>query len=174
MRWMYIVLIVLLLSYTLISPLVGGQLIGAEPAKKGPTIITSDSLIIYKKENKALFKGSVVARKDEITISADSMLVYYDETGSRIKRIEAEGNVKVVKDSKTIISERAVYLGDEDSITFTGDPIAMDGRNMVKGDKIIYYISEDRSVITQSKVFLKEESTLSGQTREDAGSKKSY
>jgi len=122
--------------------------------QKAPTVITSESLTINKKENTALFKGSVVAKKEDMTVFADTMLVYYDETGSRIKRLEADGNVKVIKGEKTIISQKAVYIAEDESITFTGDPVAMDGKNMIKGDKIVYYISEDRSVISNSKVFL--------------------
>jgi len=128
-------------------------------SQKAPTVITSESLTINKKENRAFFKGSVVAKREDMTVYADTMLVYYDETGSRIKRLEADGNVKVIKGEKTIISQKAVYIAEDDSIIFTGDPVAMDGKNMIKGDKIIYYISEDRSVISNSKVFLKEEST---------------
>lgn len=124
--------------------------------EKKPIIITSDSLTINKKNNQALFSGRVVARKDDLTIFADTMLVFYDETGSKIERIEATGNIKVLKDSKTILSEKAIYIAAEDSITFTGEPVAMDGKNLIKGDKIVYYISEDRSVISNSKVFLKE------------------
>ncbi len=127
--------------------------------QKAPTVITSESLTINKKENRAFFKGSVVAKREDMIVFADTMLVYYDETGSKIKRLEADGNVKVIKGEKTIISQKAVYIAEDDSITFTGDPVAMDGKNMIKGDKIIYYISEDRSVISNSKVFLKEGST---------------
>ncbi len=124
-----------------------------------PIIITSETLTINKKENQAFFKGSVVAKKDNVTIFSDNMLVNYDETGTKIKTIEASGNVKVLKDTRTILADRAVYIAEEDSITFTGEPVAMDGKNMIKGDKIIYYISEDRSVVSNSKVFLKNEST---------------
>lgn len=124
--------------------------------EKKPIIITSDSLTINKKNNQALFSGRVVAKKDDLTIFADTMLVFYDESGSKVEKIEATGNIKVLKDTKTILSEKAVYIAAEDSITFTGEPIAIDGKNMIKGDKIIYYISEDCSVISNSKVFLKE------------------
>jgi len=152
-------LLVLTISILVLSdkPLQAQQKVSE--SQKAPTVITSESLTINKKENRAFFKGSVVAKREDMTVYADTMLVYYDETGSRIKRLEADGNVKVIKGEKTIISQKAVYIAEDDSITFTGDPVAMDGKNMIKGDKIIYYISEDRSVISNSKVFLKEEST---------------
>jgi lipopolysaccharide export system protein LptA len=152
-------LLVLTISILVLSdkPLQAKQKVSE--SQKAPTVITSESLTINKKENRAFFKGSVVAKREDMIVFADTMLVYYDETGSRIKRLEADGNVKVIKGEKTIISQKAVYIAEDDSITFTGDPVAMDGKNMIKGDKIIYYISEDRSVISNSKVFLKEEST---------------
>lgn len=124
--------------------------------EKKPIIITSESLTINKKENQALFSGRVIAKKEELTIHADSMLVYYDETGSKVKKIEATGNIKVIKGTRTILSEKAIYSAEEDRIIFTGEPVAIDGKNMIKGDKIIYYISEDRSVVSNSKVFIKE------------------
>jgi lipopolysaccharide export system protein LptA len=152
-------LLVLTISILVLSdkPLQAQQKVSE--SQKAPTVITSESLTINKKENRAFFKGSVVAKREDMIVFADTMLVYYDETGSRIKRLEADGNVKVIRGEKTIISQKAVYIAEDDSITFTGDPVAMDGKNMIKGDKIIYYISEDRSVISNSKVFLKEEST---------------
>ncbi|MCX7793236.1 MAG: lipopolysaccharide transport periplasmic protein LptA [Thermodesulfovibrionales bacterium] len=124
--------------------------------EKKSIVITSESLTINKKENQAIFSGRVIAKKDELTIFADTMIVYYDNTGTKVEIIEATGNIKVLKGTRTILSEKAVYKAEEDSITFTGEPVAMDGKNIIKGDKIIYYISEDRSVVSNSKVFLKE------------------
>lgn len=130
-----------------------------ETEVKKAITITSQSLTINKKENRAHFYGNVIAKKDNMTVFADSMLVYYDETGTRIEKIEAEGNVKVIKDTRTIISEKATYVAADDSITFVGEPVAVDGKNIIKGDKIIYYISEDRSVVSNSRVYLKENHT---------------
>lgn len=126
-----------------------------KPRTKGPITVTSTSLTADNKAGTALFEGSVIAKTTEMTIYADRMLVYYSENGGEVTKIDAMGNVKVLKETKVITSEKAVYLAEEDKVVFTGDPRAVDGENMVTGSKITFFINEDRSLVENSKVFLK-------------------
>ncbi len=125
--------------------------------ERSEIVITSESLSINNKNHTALFKGSVRAVKNDIIIYADSMLVYYDESGSKVQKIDAKGNIKIIRGNQTITSESAVYTSMDERIEFTGNPVATDGKHIIYGDKIEYYISEDRSVVTKSRVFTLEE-----------------
>lgn len=123
-----------------------------------PLIITSDTLTADNKSKTALFEGSVVAKKGDMMMFADKMLVYYtdDKGQSNVKKIEADGNVKVIRSDKVIMSKSAVYHADsEEYIIFTGEPRAMDGDNIVTGTKMTYFLKDERSVVEKSKVFLK-------------------
>lgn len=145
----------------------------AEDKKQAePTVITSKTLITDDNAKTALFEGTVIAKKGEITLYADKMLVHYSEqkAGSktkqkdaegdvRIKQIDAEGNVRLVKGERVITSAFAVYFVDpEERMVFTGEPKATDSENIVAGSKMTYFIKSERSVVDNSKVFLKDRS----------------
>lgn len=121
---------------------------------KGPVIIKSDRLTADNKNNTALFEGSVVANTPDIIMYSDRMLVYYEQKRGNIKKIESEGNVKVIKDNKVIISQKAVYYADGEKVVFTGNPQAIEGDNVVKGEVMTYFIDEDRYYVERGKVFL--------------------
>jgi lipopolysaccharide export system protein LptA len=61
---------------------------------------------------------------------------------------------KLLKDTRIISSQKAIYYTDEDKVIFTGEPRAVDGENVVTGTKMKFFIKEDRSYVENSKVFL--------------------
>lgn len=122
-----------------------------------PTVITSQSLSADNKAKTALFEGSVVARKGDMTFTGDRMLVYYsDEKGSgAVTKIEAEGNVKLVKGERVITARSATYFTvPEEKMIFTGDPRVSDGENLITGTRMTYFLKDERSFVENSKVFL--------------------
>ena len=122
---------------------------------KGPIHITSETLTADNKAHTALFEKNVVAKTTDLTIYSDKMLVYYLEDGGTVTKIEATGNVKVLRESRIITSKAAVYYAEEEKVVFTGDPRAMDGDNVVSGTKIIYLMDNDRFQVENSKVILR-------------------
>jgi len=54
-----------------------------------------------------------------------------------------------------ITADKAVYYADEAKVVFSGNPRAMDGENVVTGSVMTYFIDEDRSIVENSKVYLK-------------------
>src|SRR5574340_1812521 len=144
----------LLISILLLLPV----LTAAEDQKarvKGPINITSETLTADNKAHTALFEKNVVARTTDLTIHSDKMLVFYKEDSGTVTKIEATGNVKVLKEARIITSKSAVYYADEDKVVFTGEPRAMDGENVVSGTKIIYLMGSDRFQVENSRVILK-------------------
>jgi lipopolysaccharide export system protein LptA len=123
---------------------------------KGPIVITSDMFSADNKANTAVFEGNVAAQTGDMTLHSDKMTVRYSEEG-RVEEIEAEGKVRLVKGTRVITSGRAVYEEEGRKITFTEDPRAVEGENVITGSKMIYLIEEDRSIVEDSKVFLKQE-----------------
>ena len=131
---------------------------GAEDQKaaiKGPITITSETLTADNKAHTALFENKVVAKTTDLTIYSDKMLVFYNETGGEVTKIEATGNVKVLKETRIITSNEATYFAGEEKVVFTGEPRAMDGDNVVSGSKIVYFTGTDRFWVENSKVVLK-------------------
>ncbi len=88
---------------------------------------------------------------------ADKMLVYYSEEkgSSNVKKIEAEGNVKLVRGNRIVTSKYATYYSEpEEYAVFTGEPRASEGENVVTGTKITYFMKDDHSIVENSKVFI--------------------
>jgi len=126
---------------------------------KGTLIITSEMLTADNNAHTALFERSVVARTTDRTLYADRMLVTYDPDTGDITEVEAEGGVKFIKatskGTRVVTSEKANYYADEDKVIFTGEPRATDGENVSIGDKITYFVKEDRYLVENSKAFVK-------------------
>ena len=122
---------------------------------KGPIVVTSETLTADNKAHTALFEKNVVAKTTDMTIYADKMLVFYREAGGEVTKIEATGNVRLLKGTRVITSRNATYHADEEKVVFTGEPRAVDGENVVTGSVMTYFITDDRSYVEKSKVFLK-------------------
>jgi lipopolysaccharide export system protein LptA len=118
-------------------------------------IITSQSLITDNKNSTALFEGSVVAIADSVTIYSDRMKVSYSSADKKISEIHASGNVRAHNNEKAIFSQEATYSADEGKIIFTGSPKVVDGDNVITGEKILYFIKDDKAVVEESRVILK-------------------
>lgn len=123
---------------------------------KGPVVITSSTLSADSNSNTAVFEGSVVAKTDNLTLQSDKMTVYYTSKGD-IERIDCEGNIKLAKGDRTLTSQKATYTAKDSRITFTGEPMAVEGQNIITGSKIIYLIDQDRSIVHDSKVYIDQE-----------------
>jgi len=128
---------------------------------KEPTVITSSSLTADNNAKTALFTGHVVAKKGDRTFYADRMLVHYIESAdgetSNIDRIEADGNVKLVRIDRVITSDKMIYYaGADERAVFTGSPRATEGKNVLTGTIMTYYMKDDRSVVENSKMFIVE------------------
>ena len=132
---------------------------------KGPIIITSATLSSDSKAHTALFEGAVVARTEEMTLYSDRMLVYYAEQTGNVTKIDADGNVKLIK-KDLVVTSKTVYFAEEDKAIFTGEPKAVEKGNIVTGTKMTYLMKEERSFVENSRVLLENKK---GQGSAEAG-----
>lgn len=119
-------------------------------------VITAASLVADRNAGSALFEGSVVAESGQMTLYSERMKVYYDALAGVITRIEADGGVKLAKGGQVVVSERAVYQAKGQTMTFTGNPKAMEAGNIVTGTKIVYLLDEERYIVEGSRVILEQ------------------
>jgi lipopolysaccharide export system protein LptA len=128
---------------------------------KEPIEIVSDRMDAYNEKKMVIFSGNAVATQGDKEIKADKLLIYYkkeagkkDKTGVKamegtgdLEKIEAKGNVIVTQKARVATGEEAVYFQDSGQIIMTGNPILRDGKNTIKGDKVIVFVNEDRGVV---------------------------
>ncbi len=112
--------------------------------QRQPIDIISDQVETYTKENRVIFKGSVIARQRDIAIYADSIEAIMVNEGKGIERVIASGNVKVQQGPRVANCQRAVFHNPEQKVFLTGDPKVWEGENMVSGEEIIFDITQNR------------------------------
>jgi lipopolysaccharide export system protein LptA len=108
--------------------------------------INADTMEYDNRSNRAIFKGNVVARQDDIVMFANAMHVYYSEGGG-LSRVDAEGNVRVVQGDRIATGSSIVFNNANQTIVATGDPRVWQGDNVVHGKKITVYLKEERTVV---------------------------
>lgn len=150
---------------------------GGQSGKKSANLslkavnITSDRFEVMPNADKAVWSGSVVAVRDDITIQCDLLTAEFGEH-HKIRTIVCEGHVHMEqkseadpKSGKKAVNreawgEKAVFDNMTSLVTITGDPSAKEGNNTIRGEKVLVYVAEERIVVEKPKmVFDTDEAT---------------
>ena len=116
---------------------------------KDPVDITADKLDFDQKKHVAVFSGNVVARQAETTLEADLLRVVF-AAGSKqdLREIIATGKKVTVKlQGKKAVCRKMHYFTDGRKIVLTGNPSIDDGKNVISGEEITFFIDDERSVV---------------------------
>jgi lipopolysaccharide export system protein LptA len=113
-----------------------------------PLTVDADRMERYGKESLVVFTGNVVARQNNAVQYADRMEVYLDEKGDRVLRAISTGAVRIItRDCRTGTARRAEYDDLEQRVVLIGNARVWQDDNVVSGDTITIYLSEDRSIV---------------------------
>jgi lipopolysaccharide export system protein LptA len=131
-------------------------------AEATPIVIKSKAMEMNNKLKSVTFAGDVNAKKDGFIIDCDRMVAYYEtmpdqqkenEETTKIDKIVATGNVIVNRaEGGVATAEKATYFQKDERIILTGNPIAKRGGDVVKGERIIIFLKEDRISVEDSTV----------------------
>jgi lipopolysaccharide export system protein LptA len=132
---------------------------GAEPPLKlgkgfgfkagdAPIDITSDT--VEADQKKVTFKGNVIAKQGDVTLYTNSLIVLYDQATKKIKEIRGIGNVKIVQLDRRVTSHQVTFDQDENKVVLEGDVVIREGENIVRGERVVYYINEEKAVVEGS------------------------
>ena len=124
---------------------------GFSTTSRAPIDITSDTVEASQKENMVTFKGNVVAKQEDITLYASMIVVYYNPDTKKLKEIMAIGNVKIVQLDRRATGQKAIFQQDENKVILDGEAVLREGENVIRGERIIYYVGEERSVVEGGK-----------------------
>ena len=156
----------LIRSFALIAVLFGA----ASPAfaqlsaKGGGIMIDSDKLEVFDARNEAIFTGRVDATQDDARLRADKLNVIFDKADSTddasvaqpgaswgdVKNIVATGNVFYVTPKQVAKADKAVYDVIKDQVTMSGNVVVTQGKNVIRGDKLVVKISTGRALFDAS------------------------
>lgn len=122
------------------------QMVGEFKGDRGPIHINSQQLEADFQTKIITFIGDVVAKQKEFTLYADRLLLFIGGEMKDIKKIVAQGNVRLVQDNRQATCQEAIYYHREGTVVLQGEPVVREGDNWVSGKRIIYYIDEQKSV----------------------------
>jgi len=113
-----------------------------------PINVKADELKADNKGKTAVFTGRVVARQEDVTIYSDKMIIYYGEKDDQVDKIEAIGSVRILQTNRVGTGGHGLYESKEGKITLSINPKVTQDKDSVTGKVIVYYLDEDRSVVT--------------------------
>lgn len=147
----------------------------ARSDRSQPVTVDADRMERFGKESLVIFTGNVVARQANSVQYADRMEVYLDEKGDRILRTVSTGGVRIITgDCRTGTARRAEYSDLEQRVTLIGNARVWQEDNVVSGETITIFLSQDRSIVQGGKqervkaVFYPRDENRDGQPRKTA------
>jgi lipopolysaccharide export system protein LptA len=120
-------------------------------ASNAPIDILSDTVEANQKQNTVTFKGNVIAKQEDITLYANTLVVTYDPDTKKLKGIMAVGNVKIVQLDRRATSQKATFHQDESKVILDGEAVVREGENVIRGERVTFYVDEERSVVEGGK-----------------------
>lgn len=109
-----------------------------------PIEITSDSLEVLQKENKAIFRGNVIAVQGQIRLNSDVMVVHYKQQGADKHATPTPVPTPTptpAPDSKTANSSVPSEMGAITLIEVEGNVLMATPEESAKGDKGDYTVA---------------------------------
>ncbi len=135
----------------------------AETDQAGPIHIEADRMEADQQRDLVVFTGNVEANQADIAIFADEMVVNYltsekqktndnsdKKLSQRIDKIDARGNVKIVKGDWIATGDSMEYYSSAQKVKLTGNAKAWQDSNVVTGENIILFLEEGRSIVEKS------------------------
>lgn len=108
---------------------------GMRADTSAPVEVAADNLSVNQGDGSAVFTGNVVIGQGDMRLSADSVTVVYAQGGqSRIRSLEASGNVTLVSGPDAAEAQAATYDVETGNVTLTGDVVLTQGQNVLTGD----------------------------------------
>jgi len=118
---------------------------------RSPIEITSDSVEGDQKQNRVTFKGNVVAKQEEATLYANTVVVHYDSEMKKMKEIIATGNVRITQLDRRATGQKVTFYQIENKIVLEGDAVIREGDNVLRGERVVYLVDEERSLVEGGK-----------------------
>lgn len=145
----------------LVVTLACGLVAAGENATVGNTEITAKTLSFDYKRYVALFEGDVVVVDPQLRMEADRLSVIF-EGSNQVKSVTASGNVRLRHEDKTATCERAIYLAQAGEVTLMNSAVLSRGDDRVMGEKIVFWMHEDRMSVTPGRLIIGPQSNAGG------------
>lgn len=107
---------------------------------RAPLDITADASEVINSQCLSSWSGAVEALQGRTRLRADQVRIYNVKRGDGCganDRLEATGQVYFVTPERTVRADSAVYQFASETITLTGGVIVVQGKSVVRGDRMV-------------------------------------
>jgi lipopolysaccharide export system protein LptA len=125
----------------------------------GPIHIDAKQLEFDSRTDVATFRGDVVTTQDDVVMhSAVLRVVFVPSEGigdlEQLQTVVAEGDVRITQGNRVARGERAEFDDAARTLVLSGKAVLVEGSNEIRGERVIVYLDEERSVVegTNSRV----------------------
>jgi lipopolysaccharide export system protein LptA len=135
-----------------------------------PVHIEAATLEVRDKDKVATFSGNVRVTQGDTGLRCKSLVVFYEQPGDsaeggksmpvanpgpggeqKIKRLEARGDVVVTQKDETATGELGLFDMHTNTVTLTGNVVMTQGKNILRGDKLVVDLTSGVSRVESSK-----------------------
>jgi lipopolysaccharide export system protein LptA len=133
-----------------------------------PVQIQAASLEVRDKEKVATFSGDVHVKQGDTTMLCKTLVVLYEQDDGKksknlkaatpgpggeqkIKRLEARGGVVVTQKDQTATGELGIFDMPNNTVTLTGNVVMTQGKNVLRGDKLVVNLTTGVSRVESSR-----------------------
>lgn len=121
-----------------------------------PINFSAEHIELQDKAHRAALTGNVVVKQAEMTLSAARMTVAYTgqivDGSPQVSRLDASGEVTVIRPDQTARSNFAVYDLNKRVVTMLGAVTLIQGGNTVSGGRLTINLDTGRAVIDGNSV----------------------
>ena len=121
----------------------------AEPKTPPRIEIGADKLEVTQTKRRAVFSGNVKIKRGTMTLTCSSLEATYDEKGA-LNTLKASGAVQVTGRNIKATAGAAQYNQSEGTLALTNKPTLQRGRSLMRGEKIMIWIDQERVVIDKA------------------------
>jgi len=120
-------------------------------SSRSPITIDADTMEADQKQNTVTYKGNVVAKQEDTTLYSNTLIITYDPDTKKLKLVVAVGNVRVVQLERRASGGTATFEPDKNKVVMIGDAVVREGANVIRGERITFYVDEERSIVEGGK-----------------------
>lgn len=114
---------------------------------RGPLDIAADGQDFTNSQCVSVWRGNVEALQADARLRTDLLKVYFQSQPTKpgsantacgdIQRIEALGSIYYTTPQQRVHGDNAVYEAANDTLTVTGDVVAAQGQNVMRGQRMV-------------------------------------
>ncbi len=137
-------------------------------SSKEPINIEADSLEVFDRDQKAVYRGNVVVVQGDTIMKSAEMVVFYArgakngeqpapaaapggapaaEGGTSVRRVEAFGGVTVASKDQIAAGREGIFDRENNRVVLIGDVSLSQGGNVTKGDRLNYDLATGQATV---------------------------